>query len=114
MLTLNSSMNFFIYAMASADFRRVLIETIKKNIWNPICHLVCANMAYSESEEIELETAAPLLQTQNCPRNENENEPQVGREIENGNLENDVQGHNNETAIEILETQDNQSSSCQK
>ena len=112
MLTLNSSMNFFIYAMASADFRRVLIETIKKNVWNPICRLVCANMAYSESEEIELETAAPLLQTQNCPRNENES--QAGREIENGNLENDVQGHNNETAIEILETQDNQSSSCQK
>ena len=61
-------------------------------------------MAYSESEEIELETAAPLLQTQNCPRNENENEPQAGREIGNGNLENDVQGDNNETAIEILET----------
>ena len=94
--------------MASADFRRVLIETIKMNIWNPICQLFCTRMAYSETEEIEMETVAPLLQTENCARNENRNGPQADKQIGNGNLENDVGGDNNEAAMEILEQQDNQ------
>ena len=94
--------------MASADFRKVLIETIKNNFWNPLCRLICANLAHSETEEIELETAPPLLQTENCPRIENGGGIQPAQEIKGGNLENDVGGEVLETAIENLEMQDNQ------
>ena len=99
MLTLNSSMNFFIYALASPDFRKVLIETVRKAIWNPVCRTFCANMAYSETDEIELQNAAPLLQAEDCDRNENDRGQQTEQEPENRNLEADIEGSMIETAV---------------